>query len=179
MTDLDPRLQELLDRQALHDLAITYARAIDRRDRELLLGVYHDDAIDDHGTMFTGDPVRYADWQPEVMAPFEITNHYIMNTAYRLDGDRAEGEVHFIAYHRTHGPEVREIWVGGRYLDRYERRAGQWKIAHRTLIWDFTRNEIANPEDTAFRQSLGVSGGGADDAAEQVLPLFRRQSPTA
>src|SRR5690242_5947713 len=60
----DPEIQALLDRQALHDLAMRYAQAIDRRDRELLLSVYHEDAIDHHGTMFEGSPKAFADWQP-------------------------------------------------------------------------------------------------------------------
>lgn len=176
-TKRDRDLQALLDKQALYELAVRYARGIDRRDRDLLLSVYHDDAIDDHGTMFTGSALAFADWQPDVMQPFEITNHYIMNTAYRLDGDHAEGELHFIAYHRTKGPDAQEIWVGGRYMDRYERRGDDWKIAHRTLVWDFTRSDPLNPEQTAFRQSLGLSGAAGDDPSEALLPLFRRCAP--
>lgn len=176
-TPRERALQALLDKQALYELAVHYARAIDRRDRDLLLSVYHDDAVDEHGTLFTGGPVQYADWQPEVMRPFEITTHYIMNTAYRLDGDRAEGELHFIAYHRTAGEDAKEICVGGRYLDRYERRNGAWKIAHRTLVWDFTRSEPVVPEQQTFLRSLGLPGGAAGDPSFSVLPLFRRGEP--
>ena len=53
----DQAIQELLDKQALHEIAMRYTRAIDRPDRELLLSLYHDDAIDHHGTMFKGGPV--------------------------------------------------------------------------------------------------------------------------
>lgn len=172
-------LQALLDKQALYELAVRYARGIDRRDRELLLSVYHDDAIDEHGAVFSGGPVAFADWQPEGMRRFEITTHYIMNTAYRLDGDRAEGELHFIAYHRTTGDDAREIHVGGRYLDRYERRDGVWKIAHRTLVWDFVRDEPVVPEQQAFLRSLGHQGAAAEDPSFSLLPLFRRGDPAS
>lgn len=171
----DPEVQALLDKQALYELAVRYARGIDRRDRELLLSVYHEDAVDDHGAMFKGGATVFADWQPEVMAQFELTTHYIMNTAYRLDGERAEGELHFIAYHRTTGEAAKEIVVGGRYLDRYERRQGVWKIAYRTLIWDFTRSAAVEAGQMEFLRSLGIVGAAADDASFGILPLFGRR----
>ena len=170
----EAQLQALLDKEALYELAVRYARAIDRRDRALLLSVYHEDAIDDHGVMFKGDATAYANWQPEVMAPFEVTAHYIMNKSYRLDGDRAQGELYFIAYHRTKAPDAKEVMVGGRYLDRYERRANVWKIVHRTLVWDFTRENPLDPAQRDFLASLGKLGCGADDVSFSALPLFSR-----
>lgn len=168
----DPKLKVFLDKAELRDLALRYARAIDRRDRELLLSCYHEDAIDHHGTMFRDGPIAYADWQPEVMAPFELTAHYLMNTDYRLDGDRAEGELYFIAYHRTHAQPRKEAIVGGRYHDRYERRAGEWRIAHRTIVWDFARENLLDVNQFAFLRSLGDVGAGADDASFRTLSLF-------
>jgi hypothetical protein len=40
---------------------MTYSRGIDRLDRELLMSVYHEDAIDDHG-VFVGNREEFADW---------------------------------------------------------------------------------------------------------------------
>lgn len=171
----DPELQALLDKQSLYELAMRYARAIDRRDRDLLLSVYHDDAIDHHGGMFKGSAREFADWQPTVMAPFEVTAHYIINTSYRLDGDRAEGELYFIAYHRIQTPEPKEITIGGRYLDRYERRNGDWKIAYRTLVWDFSRSNPLDAGEYEFLKSLGVTGSGGNDISRTELPLFARK----
>ena len=169
----DPALQALLDKQALHELALRYARAIDRRDRALLLSVYHDDAVDRHGSLFEGSPRAYADWQPEVMAPFEVTAHYIMNTDFRLDGDHAQGELYFVAFHRRQPPEREELLVGGRYLDRYERRDGEWKISDRQLVWDFVSGHLPQAAHLDMLASLGTVGSGADDASYRVLPLFR------
>lgn len=165
-------LRELIDKEALRGIAARYARAIDRRDRELLLSCYHDDAIDHHGAMFRGGPLDYADWQPDVMAPFEVTAHYMLNSSYALDGDIAEGELYFIAYHRTHPPGAREMIVGGRYLDKYERRAGVWKIAYRSLVWDLSSDFAADPAQLAFLRSLGDSGCGAADVSFTALPML-------
>ncbi len=166
-------LRELLDRSALEDLAMRYARGIDRRDRAMLLSCYHPDAVDEHGTMFTGDPVAFADWQPEVMGPFDNSAHYILNKLYRIDGDKAEGELYFYGIHRTHPPEAREVTVCGRYLDRYERRAGEWRISHRSLVWDFVRDDPVVPAARAFLEGLGELGKGEDDMSYAALPLLR------
>ena len=52
---------ELQDRRAIEDCLMTYSRAIDRLDRDLLLSVYHEDAVDDHG-LFVGSPAAFPDW---------------------------------------------------------------------------------------------------------------------
>jgi hypothetical protein len=59
--ELERAVVALQDRQAIQDVLMTYSRGIDRLDRELLLSVYHDDAIDDHG-VFVGSPEEFADW---------------------------------------------------------------------------------------------------------------------
>ena len=33
--------------------------------------------------------------------------------------------------------------IGLRYLDRFERRDSEWKIAHRVLGWDWNRIDVA------------------------------------
>ena len=63
----DP-LQELIDKQALQELVLSYCRACDRRDFVLLRTLYHDDAVDEHGAMFCGSADEYVAWlaDPEV-----------------------------------------------------------------------------------------------------------------
>lgn len=36
-----------------------------------------------------------------------------------------------------------DVLTGGRYLDRYERRAGMWRIAERTFVADWTMAQPA------------------------------------
>ncbi|MFT4054140.1 MAG: nuclear transport factor 2 family protein [Novosphingobium sp.] len=176
--DRDAALTQLLDKDALRDLATRYARAIDRRDPDLLRSVYHEDAIDDHGVVFCDHAATFVARQPEIMAPFAITAHYLCNQSYRIDGDRADGEIYFIAYHRTVEEEaeadVKHLIVNGRYLDNYERRAGIWKIAHRRLVWDAFITLDAAASDLAQLAALGVAGTTADDRSYAALPLMGR-----
>jgi hypothetical protein len=170
----DAALNRLLDKEALRDLANRYARAIDRRDQALLRTIYHDDAIDDHGVVFCDQAAVFIARQPEIMAPFAITAHYLCNQSYRIDGDRADGELYFIAYHRVDEPAPQHIIVGGRYLDNYERRANEWRIAHRRLVWDSFITLDAAASDMAQLAALGIAGELDQDRSYQALPLMGR-----
>ena len=174
LTDRDAAIDAMLARDALRDLATRYARGIDRRDPELLRSVYHDDAIDDHGNVFCDSAAAFIASQPGLMAPFELTAHYFCNMSFRVDGDTADGELYFIAYHRTRAPDPKHIMVSGRYLDNYARRNGEWKIAHRRLAWDSFVTLDAAPADMAQLSALGVIGGTKDDRSYEALPLMGR-----
>jgi hypothetical protein len=168
-------IERLLAKSELQDLAMRYARAIDRGDRDLLLSLYHDDAIDHHGAHFHGSPPEFADYVEQTAAPLEASAHYIVNSTYEIDGDRADGELYFVAYHRTHAPESTEIIVSGRYLDRYERRAGVWKIARRSVVWDWAEVGAMRAESRKLLGELGDGAGRRDDASYAALPLLARR----
>jgi hypothetical protein len=63
---------------------------------------------------------------------------------FGVDGDVAHVETYVTAYHRVPTSALAGFWdgredayeglAGGRYVDRFERRAGEWKIAVRNVI---------------------------------------------
>jgi hypothetical protein len=168
-------LETLLDKQALQELVLTYCRACDRRDYALLRTLYHDDAIDEHGSMFRGSPDEYVAWLPKVLAQFEATVHSISNSLFIVSGTQAEGELYSVAYHRTHPPAAREIVIGGRYLDRYARRDGRWKFLHRALACDWCRTQPV--DEHAQREFAAAAPRGRPDGADpsyQALSLLPR-----
>jgi len=168
-------LQQLIDKQALHELVLRYCRACDRRDFVQLRALYHDDAIDDHGAMFRGTADEYLAWLPGVMANFEATVHSVANALFVLGGDAAQGEIYTVAYHRTHPPQPQDVVIGGRYLDHYERRDGQWKFKRRALALDWCR--VAPVDAAAYRQfAAGAPPGRADheDPSYVALSYFSR-----
>ena len=153
--------QPLLDRIALHDLVMRYCRGCDRRDFALVRSLYHDDAIDDHGAMFKGGADAFVAWLPEVTAHWHLTRHSISNSLFVIDGDRAEGEHYVEAWHRTHGPDAKLFIALGRYLDRYERRDGEWKFTYRSLVFD--HGSIVPVDQKAVdRMSADAPNGRAD-----------------
>lgn len=144
------RPEDALARVALHDLVMRYCRGVDRRDFALVRSLYWDDAIDRHGAMFEGGPDEFVAWLPTAMAGFELTVHRITNSLFAVAGDDAEGEHYAVAYHRSPPPGRRELIVGGRYLDRYQRRDGEWKFAARSLVFD--HGEVRAVDEAAFAQ---------------------------
>ncbi|MGE0384946.1 MAG: nuclear transport factor 2 family protein [Gammaproteobacteria bacterium] len=54
-----------------------------------------------------------------------------------LSGSAATVESHFLAYERVRSARrgTSDVHVGGRYLDRFEKRAGEWRIIHRDVVF--------------------------------------------
>jgi ketosteroid isomerase-like protein len=136
MSDLEATIRMLADRQAIRDCLATYCRAVDRLDRELLLSVYHEDAVDDHG-VFVGSREAFADWVIAFHGRAQhATQHIITNHVCELDGDTAHCETYWMfAAMNTQGEPL--TLSGGRYIDRFERRDGRWAIALRKLVGDW------------------------------------------
>ncbi len=136
--ELEAAVRVLQDRQAIQDCLMTYSRAVDRLDRELLLSVYHADATDDHG-VFVGSPEEFADWAIAMHTATHLSHqHCIFNYTVDLQGDVAHTEAYymFVGLNRTGRPYT---MTGGRYLDRFERRDGRWAIAARICVRDWTQ----------------------------------------
>ncbi len=171
MADLD----SLLDQQALHELVLRYCRAIDRREYQALRALYHEDAIDDHGALFKGSADDYVAWLPSVLSGFECTVHSISNALFVVTGDLAEGEIYTQAYHRTHPPQSRELVIAGRFLDRYERRAGVWRFYRRSLALDWCRSGVADLAAFApFAAAAPLGRADDQDPSYQVLSFFNQ-----
>ncbi len=166
---------ELADLDCLGRLVTTYSRAIDRRDFALLRSLYHDDAIEEHGEMFRGSPDDYVTFVKGALAAYAMTSHYVVNALFELDGDMAEGESYKINYHRTHGPDAREVITGSRSLDHFRKRDGEWRFSRRFVVLDWARTRPADAaayDDFAAGSPHGVAG--ADDLSYALLNLFRR-----
>ncbi len=148
--------EKLADRQEIVDLIYRYCHGADRRDEEAIFSVFHPDSTHDHGG-FSGLSLEFCRAGLKLMRMCTETHHLIGNAVIDLNGDQAAGESYFVAHHRipatapakgplaAHRPGVEEDWfVGGRYIDRFERRNGVWKIAHRRGVHDWERWETSD-----------------------------------
>lgn len=135
-------LQVLLDKREIEELVVRYCRAADRRDWRGMALLYHDDATDDHGNLFQGSAADYLAWLPTMTSKMRITSHHVSNHFIVVRGEQAEGEVYVVSFHLKADKDGNDVQVttGGRYLDRYERRAGVWKFARRKAVMDW--NEV-------------------------------------
>ena len=55
------------------------------------------------------------------------------------------------------GSDVADMVMGMRYVDRFERRAGEWRIARRELRWEWVRTDRLEGLDPSW--TLGRSDG--------------------
>jgi hypothetical protein len=134
---MDMNIDELLDREKIRDCLARLSRGEDRRDAALIKGCYWPDAADDHG-VFLGSAEEFLAWVVPGMPSIPVTLHTLGQRLIDLRGDTAAVETHVTAYHRINmnGPE-RDIVIGGRYLDRMEKRQRAWRIAQRTMLYDW------------------------------------------
>lgn len=140
------KLQQLADRQEIVDLVCTYARAQDRLDAPLQRSVFHDDAWLDYG-YYKGDADGFVAFAQDVLRANEATQHLVGQMLIDIDGDRAFGEIYTQAFHRMmREGQLVDLFVAGRYIDRYEKRNGTWKIAYRSEIVDWARYERGSDE---------------------------------
>lgn len=141
MRDTRDKLADLVSRQEIYDVIARYCRGVDRGDVELIRSVYHDNATDDHG-MFKGRGVDFAqwivDWERENIKQCQ---HFIGNFSCDLHGDTAFTETYCISF--SEDMNGRNATVFNRYIDRFERRKGEWKIADRLVVLDLTRIDDA------------------------------------
>jgi ketosteroid isomerase-like protein len=139
------------DERALRALAAGYATAVDRRDTEGFLAVFTPDAVlrvhDPGVTDEVRSVLRGADELARVIdriAAYDSTFHFVGQGVYRADGDGAVGEVYCTARHLTHTRHgATDFTMLIRYADRYERRAGEWRIAERAVLVDWTELHTA------------------------------------
>jgi hypothetical protein len=138
MPDQAARIREFLDKQDCTELVYKFARGIDRMDAELVRSVFHPDGTDDHG-IFQGSVADYVPWLMDIMGTMKLSQHAICNVLIEIDGDVAHGESYFIAHHElVRDGQDQYYHAAGRYLDRFERRDGVWKIAHRLAAYDWS-----------------------------------------
>lgn len=141
---LEEKMQEVIDKQEIYELTCRYARALDRVDKELLRAQYHEDATDQRG-FFSGKRDEFVEMAMSMITACKATQHLLGQVNIDIEGDIAFGEAYFQAYHRMENEdgEENDFVLFGRYIDRYEKRNGVWKIAHRSMLCDFDRTDPA------------------------------------
>jgi hypothetical protein len=160
-------LQVLLDKQAVAEVVLRYCRGVDRLDLPAVRACYHDDAVDHH-TGFDGSADDYVAWLDVVLRRFAGTMHFVGNCLVEVDGDRARAETYGNAHHWGDPVDdpTRNFVSGFRYVDRFERRDGTWRVEERWAVREWTRSI---PTETV-RPKEGV---GPDPRRDGDDPVYR------
>jgi len=171
----EDRLQRLLDRRDIEDALLRYYRGADRFDEALMCSAFHPDATEKHGGTAEGNALEVSRELLRVASTFSKAHiHFLGNVTCEFEGaDIAHTEAYFHAVSRIDDAKGRRDYVVmGRLIDRFERRGGEWRIAHRLLVRDVDRIdpvvEVAPDTPRTVR--------GARDRSD---PSYRRQAKGA
>jgi hypothetical protein len=134
--------EEMVERQAIFDVVLRYCRGIDRLDMELVRSCYHSDGIDHHSG-FEGVRDDYIVWVEGQLRRLVSTMHLVGNHTVRISGDIAASETYGTAFHLADVNEngMGSFTTGFRWVDRFERRDSNWRLAERFALREWTRLE--------------------------------------
>jgi len=166
----DSFLDELEARTAIEDCLKRFARAVDRQDWALARTLYHDGAFDDHG-FFKGGPDEFLAHIAKMHVHQDHSMHFNTNVLIEFQAkDRAFVETYVLVLQRFRpgAPNVPAGAVGlrnlasARYLDSFEKRAGEWRVVHRTLVFG-DADSAPMKEPSRFPPEFTVQTHGMDD----------------
>jgi ketosteroid isomerase-like protein len=164
-------LATLLAKEEIRDLALLYARGVDRKDIALLRDLYTADATDTHGSSYDGPAEGYCDFLERSLPHMRMSAHNICNHMIAVDGDEGYGEVYAVAWHLIPDGQggLRHDVLLVRYIDRYRREDdGRWRFATRVVTYDA---RVALPADD---HGPMPDAPGDPSYAELLAPLFSR-----
>lgn len=179
--------ERVADRLAIQDVMLRWCRAVDRLDVEAIRDVFHADGHDNHGP-YSGGVDGLIDWVRARHKGIPFSSHQVSNMLIEFAGpDIALAETYARTI-QTYPPEARaslvqlvgsneklpdgevDYFTSSRYIDRFERRNGVWKIRERTVVSDWKR--VVPVPATAPSAPGAVARGRRDQ--EDVL--FRERS---
>jgi hypothetical protein len=156
-------VERIADRMAIQDVMYKWCRSIDRLDYEGMRAAFHPDAIDNHAA-YVGGVEGLVEWIRERHKPIPFSSHQVSNiliefaspdlalvetyirTLQRYPAD-AKASLAQLSGGQAGKPGVGiDLLTASRYVDRFERRNGEWRIAGRTLVLDW-KQFIEVPEN--------------------------------
>jgi len=153
--------EELADREAIRECLYRYSRGVDRLDADMVRSAYWPDCVDDH-MGFTGNTEEFIAWAFPIMGSMDQTMHLIGNVLTAINGDTAEVESYFYGIHRINVPEggKSDVIGAGRYLDTFEKRDDEWRIAKRLVVTDWFRQYPDSADWSQGMLGIMVDPGG-------------------
>lgn len=173
------KITELIDREAIRDCLYRYCRGIDRADEAALRSAYWPDAHDHHGA-YCGPAEGFIEFALGVFKTGPRNIHQITNILIEFIGSaEAAVESYFTALQRApdKDKDVRQTLLCGRYCDLFHKREGEWRIAERTVVYDWIEEQIppAIVEAERFGPRRPIGAPHPDDP---VYRLGKRRIPS-
>lgn len=184
MSDRSDQMAQLLDRQQIADVIYRYCRSADRLDVELFKTTFWEEGGFDGGPS-DGPAMKIIPplFEGLLRDMWAVSQHSVSNILIELDGDQAYVETYLTAFHMSHpthesraallgeqnalaagfkDDDVIEFIFGGRYIDIFHRRDGEWRIFRRKIVPDWNRVAPYNGIKTGGQYDLLRHRGSRD-----------------
>lgn len=135
--------QQLMARVEILDVLSRYVRGCDRGDAASLKSCYFEDAIEEHAGNYTGNAHEYVEGAIPRILNMDAMQHLLgsshIDFAENCKLAWVETNVWTFLRLNVDGTPT-DTLTGGRLLDKFECRDGDWKIVHRKTILDWNRD---------------------------------------
>ena len=146
--------ERIADRLQIQDVLYRWCRAVDRLDKQGMLDVFWPGAIDSHGP-YIGPAEGLIDWILVRHQPIAVSSHFIGNLLIEFAAEDVALVETYVRTIQQYPPEAKsqlaqltggaagdpeaamDMFTSSRYIDRMERRDGEWRIARRDLAQDW------------------------------------------
>lgn len=140
LAHLECQVEALTAKDAIRDCLYRINRGMDRIDRTLMLSGFHDDAQICWAAPDFVAVDQFIEIAMRVQAGTSRVQHLLGNILIALDGDTAAVESYEIGRHLTPMPDgEKDLIIAARYIDRFSRRDGAWRIERRQKLVDWIR----------------------------------------
>jgi hypothetical protein len=158
---LEATVLHMRDRQAIFECIKRTSRGNDRFDADLISGSYHDDGIHELGQkQISGQ--QYGEHANHAHALIADANlHNVTMHSCEIDGDVAHAESYVIGLFLSPGGETARI-LAGRYIDRLEKRDGDWRIVLRRCSVEVAMEGAARMPNGQILPGSGYLRGNRD-----------------
>ena len=157
----------LKDRQDILDCIQRESRARDRQDVDAINACWWPEGVDEHGAVITGAADYAARANLGHGMNFHMTSHNITNHICDIEGDTAHCESYVVG--GLFWKEGNRTSIAfGRYLDRMEKRGGEWRMLVRKCTIEMTAD--ADPSwvhSDAIKGFLKARWDGKDPSYER------------
>lgn len=157
------------DIQQITDVLHRYCRSMDRMDRALGYTVWDNAGTADYGELFKGTGRDFIDFAYDVHRNQISTSHRISNISINCAGEEAGSETYVVVDVLSEADGEVVLRTGrARYLDKWVRRNGRWRITHRQFILDFITTHvveqpvIGNAQRNGSDPSYALLGDGQE-----------------
>lgn len=165
-------IAKIIDRQQIWDCLLRYIRGVDRMDQDLIRSAFWEDAHNSHGPV-SGSPEDFiSHWLP-AQAWRDVSFHMVSNQSVEFEDGGANAEAYFMAGIKQTGSDEIEV-VGGRYIDRFEKRDAEWRIQTRLVLLDWQGLMDASGMTARLAKRHQGSRGPQDPSYER--PVQRRDA---